>query len=581
MITHFILAITPVIYRILDILELKAKGKFATSHIPSPADTHYPGRLSIRKISEEEQQEAAMAKSEDTKSEGAATSEGTGESTSESGKDEKKQESDNARSLSPGPGRSKSPKGRSKSPKPRNKKKKAMQLKLQPIKTVRFDKSSLTDEAKNSIPPGVGDVVIADVYQIRRTGKVHLENLQVLERKEFDPADNSSPVDDTECVGVVKEVVLISKFGFISASDPNSTKRELLFFHFDSVTNPHHSNKHHLNKKGGIHADDAVIHKGDEVKFKIGNLNGKRVAVEINIQNAGIVPNKSEKNACQGYILVEPTDTKVGAPVKSSRSFTRARETPPQHHNSGGRWDHVREKEQQSKDSLSKIGEGVILLLSDPSDMFAAAVGETLKVEDSNNQDNNPQGHSSKEGLGKVHLHYKNGAIAIHGAGAPSALDNSQNPRRGDLVSFVKGKSKNVKDIRVLTRAAATFVRGHLENIDHKNHKARFVATVGNEVKTYAIELNEVISCEPSQLKEKVSVEGVLHDDAIHGVCRTTDLKLESKLGTGKRERPRLNLTVKKDRAGTIMAQSMMAKVRKYIVAACTVLVVICSFNRM
>jgi hypothetical protein len=141
-------------------------------------------------------------------------------------------------------------------------------------------------------------------------------------------------------------------------------------------------------------------------------------------------------------------------------------------------------------------------------------------------------------------------------------MDSSQNPRRGDLVSFVKSKGKNVKDIRVVTRAAATLVRGHLENIDQRNRKARLIGTVGNDTKTFAIDLREVVSCEPSQLKEKVPVEGVLHDDAIHGICRTMDLRLESKLGTGKRERPKLNLTVKKDRAGTIMAQSMMAKVR-------------------
>ena len=72
-----------------------------------------------------------------------------------------------------------------------------------------------------------------------------------------------------------------------------------------------------------------------------------------------------------------------------------------------------------------------------------------------------------------------------------------------------------------------------------------------------------MVSCDPSQLKNRVEVEGVLHDNAIHGLCRITDLRLESKLGTGRKERPKLNLTVKKDRAGTIMAQSMMAKVRR------------------
>ena len=47
-------------------------------------------------------------------------------------------------------------------------------------------------------------------------------------------------------------------------------------------------------------------------------------------------------------------------------------------------------------------------------------------------------------------------------------------------------------------------------------------------------------------------------------VCRVTDLYLDSKVGTGKKERPRLNLTVKKElqgMGGKIVAQSGLAKV--------------------
>ena len=69
-------------------------------------------------------------------------------------------------------------------------------------------------------------------------------------------------------------------------------------------------------------------------------------------------------------------------------------------------------------------------------------------------------------------------------------------------------------------------------------------------------------------------VEGILHDGDIYGVCRTKDLYLSSKSnegsrrgglgggvgGSGLKERPRLNLTVKKGLGGQIMAQSGMAK---------------------
>ena len=48
-------------------------------------------------------------------------------------------------------------------------------------------------------------------------------------------------------------------------------------------------------------------------------------------------------------------------------------------------------------------------------------------------------------------------------------------------------------------------------------------------------------------------------------VCRTADLYLNSSIGSGLKERPRLNLTVKKELkglGGKIIAQSGMAKVR-------------------
>ena len=64
------------------------------------------------------------------------------------------------------------------------------------------------------------------------------------------------------------------------------------------------------------------------------------------------------------------------------------------------------------------------------------------------------------------------------------------------------------------------------------------------------------------------------NDSSIHGhrctVCRTKDIYLESTFGnksgggggagSGPKERPKLNLTVKKDMGGKIMAQSQMAK---------------------
>lgn len=88
---------------------------------------------------------------------------------------------------------------------------------------------------------------------------------------------------------------------------------------------------------------------------------------------------------------------------------------------------------------------------------------------------------------------------------------------------------------------------------------AKFIASTEKE-EVYEINLAEIVSCDAKVLKEKEPVEGILHDGKIFGVCRTSDLYLTSKLGTSHKERPKLNLTVKKNRGGTIMAQSGMAK---------------------
>merc|ERR1712194_557266 len=86
----------------------------------------------------------------------------------------------------------------------------------------------------------------------------------------------------------------------------------------------------------------------------------------------------------------------------------------------------------------------------------------------------------------------------------------------------------------------------------------------------YEIKLTEVVSCSKLLLKDKEQVEGILHDGKVFGVCRMKDIHLASSFGRnvigssgGLKERPKLNLTVKKElqgMGGKIMAQSQMAK---------------------
>jgi cold shock CspA family protein len=405
-------------------------------------------------------------------------------------------------------------------------------------KTIHFDKGCLSADLKNDAPPGVGDKVRFDIVQSRRTGVIVVANMTMVERHIPEYTESSE-----EGIGVVTEVVPRRKFGFLSLQDENASKRELIFFHLSSVVSES------TDRRDGL-----PVRKGDEVKFKIGTeKNGKRVALNITLLPKGSVPSKEDKNAARGIVLLEPSHTSLkNTPLRHASSNASQNSIASQ----SSRWDKSREKDVTAEPLTEQ---GCILLVSDPSGMFKPA------------QDENGSSGISEEQTepGMMHLRYKNGALAVHGSGSTSVSDEKSYPKRGDLVSFVKAKSgKGVRDIRVVSRAAASLLRGRLEDIKveedpnaetGKSGSAKFIAaTSGEEI--YDVSLSEVVSCDAKLLKEKETVEAIVHESAMYGICRTVDLYLESKLGASHRERPKLNLVVKKDRGGTIIAQSMISK---------------------
>lgn len=215
------------------------------------------------------------------------------------------------------------------------------------------------------------------------------------------------------------------------------------------------------------------------------------------------------------------------------------------------------------------------MLTKDPSNMFGSNTTHDLRhpsIESTNpdNGDDKSQGATCSEASLHCtlcpHLPYKLGAVAIHGVGAASGVNLSTNaPRRGDLVSFVRSKDgKGVRDVRIVTKGAATLIRGRLEQIvvdldSAYLGRALFIANADAE-EAFPIKLEEIISCEVSVLNDKEPVEGILYDGSVVGVCRIKDLFLESKLGSHTEMRTKLNLTVKQGLGGKIMAQSMMGK---------------------
>jgi hypothetical protein len=122
-------------------------------------------------------------------------------------------------------------------------------------------------------------------------------------------------------IGIVVEIIAASKFGFISLLDENASRREMLFFQFSSIVNNvlncDKDSPTSKKRRGG-----GVIAKGDEVTFDIAvGKQGKRTAININVVPRGTlnIPTKAEKNACHGFVLVDPSQISLSnAPVRQA-----------------------------------------------------------------------------------------------------------------------------------------------------------------------------------------------------------------------------------------------------------------------
>jgi cold shock CspA family protein len=436
-----------------------------------------------------------------------------------------------------------------------------------------------------------------------------VENIQVVERKErptpvvSDTEDGKENSERKGLSGFVTEVVPSRQFGFITAVDEQGSKTgEHIFFHFREVESNGGDGAQdggNRKKSRGRSASDAIIHKGDEVKFDAGpGKNGKLNATKISILPRGTlkVPAKADKaSSCTGYILMEPSHTSL-----ANTPSHIVMKGGPAAAGAGGRWANVKEDKSSRQSGSNVKEEGVILLISDPSHLFSpkpkadspvkkdSSAGEgsssdTASENKATNDDSAPESNvdtdikhvgsetkdadiASPSGLG-MHLRYKLSSMAVRSV---SAMGSSRGePKRGDLVSFGKTRgAKLIKDLRIEKAAAATSVRGSLVDINKDDDTAVFV--VADDDTRYDIKLTEVVSCEKSLLKDNEQVDGILHEGKIFGVCRTKDIYLVSSINRnssgssgGLRERPKLNLTVKKElkgMGGQIMAQSRMAK---------------------
>jgi len=473
----------------------------------------------------------------------------------------------------------------------KNSGKKKSARKSKPVKTIRFEKNSVARDNKGG-HPGLGDVVTCNVSQSRRTGAYLATAVKVIERKLVERKSSDADISILKPVGVpgtgiVTEIVSARDFGFITQLDEHGSKQEVLFFHMSSVmmqNNDETRGDETQGKSGkrwkGKHNDrgSIAIKKGDEVKFEIGKneKNGKRVALNIVVLPHGAlqISSKTDKNSCEGIILMEPAHTSLS---HTPAHGTTMNNTPLK---SGSRWADVPDTKGKKESGSHMTEEGLVLLISDNYGQFinemrmmqsskaGQVYSKTSEPSINQNEDvpliDDKANESKKEKSTKethscffpIHVKYRSSGTGAFSSVAPF--------RRGDLISFVKGRghSNTAKDIRLITRSYATTRRGYLENVSIDDGTAIFV-TKDDEKTRYSLDLSETISCDIKLLKEHTEVEGILYDNKIYGVCRTTDLYLSSKVKIGTNERPRLNLTVKKelrDLGGKIVAQSGLAK---------------------
>lgn len=449
--------------------------------------------------------------------------------------------------------------------------------KVKSTKTVYFDSQSLSSDFEGP-QLGKGDVVTCDIIQCCRTGTFSVNNVKLIER-------NSKPEDSTRNetksgMGIVLEAIESRQCGRISAYLGNSTKRQTLSFSYSDLS-------HSPSLSGESLTEECrTIRKGDEVTFDIVNQTDRKLFAKnivIVPQGTITISNRGDKNQCQGYILMAPLHTSL-APTPAS-TFSKGTESADG--TEGGRWSncvHVGRNKQSDETNLS----GRILLLSDSRQSVDASKGDTSTstsspddtfVEQSLTQESKVSDKLNASSVNTEHVVKNNNLASLEGKppkqchlsyGSTSIRDHGTNfkgstldtPKRGDLVSFTRGKGGKVRDICVLKSNAATMISGTLVCVDLNTRTAKFCPSPGKDDQ-YQITLTEVVSCEASLLKEHEMVEGILYSGQIFGICRTADLYLKSKIPSGRKERPRLNLTVKKelkDLGGKIIAQSGMAK---------------------
>merc|ERR1712194_152357 len=151
-----------------------------------------------------------------------------------------------------------------------------------------------------------------------------------------------------------------------------------------------------------------------------------------------------------------------------------------------GRWDFDDHRNKKKRGTDMKE-EGLVLLISDPSGQFNEGRKYPSSVKpkeelssgdkdiaiaeiDGSTRDKETDQKSETTATEKstaFHVKYQTGSVA-------SSRGACDNPHRGDLVSFTKGKNAVAKDVRIIKKADATIVKGRLHKVNREKGTALF-----------------------------------------------------------------------------------------------------------
>jgi cold shock CspA family protein len=250
------------------------------------------------------------------------------------------------------------------------------------------------------------------------------------------------------------------------------------------------------------HLADDPPKSGDKVQMDIVYSKNTGKFTVTNLDVIERCPDKNDTikfNCCEGYVLLEPRHTSLSMALNKNKrkGFSGDGED---------RW-------ASSTIDSSKDDDGLILLFKDPANLFQkqAKQPSTEELKD----DNVEVSDNGSEAV-KIAVQQDAESVLLRIPFTLASVGRGEsNPKRGDLVSFVKGKGNKARDVRVLQSGVATRVKGKLIDINATGGTAMFVKNESE--KPVVVDLSDVVGCDPNVLKDEVTVEGIAYDDLIVG----------------------------------------------------------------